>query len=350
MKRAGIAFLLTGLGVGTAQAQTSVTLYGVIDTAVRFATNANAAGNHVVEMTDGAIYGNRWGLQGKEDLGGGNKAIFVLESGFAPSSGASEQGGRLFGRQAYVGLSGNYGTLMLGRQYTIAHDVMYHFEALGFTGQEILGFESPPYDGLRFDNTLKYVKSFDGVTVSAAHSFGNSPAGFTVGSADGLGLLYATGGLMIGATYQVTHDVTSSYFNVVPAAEASKQSVLGLGASYQLSRANLYLGYFHSRMDVADYTNDTVFAGANYQLSPSLSLIGSVHYDWLEHTDVSGRRVTAYAMVDYFLSKRTDVYIEADYTHLTGAWVALNSNPGYSGSSFGNDSVTGAMVGIRHQF
>ncbi|WP_163068804.1 porin, partial [Acinetobacter baumannii] len=65
-------------------------------------------------------------------LGGGTKAMFILESGFFPDTGGSQQGGRLFGRTAVVGLEGDYGKLYLGRQYTLAHEVLSSYEAMAF--------------------------------------------------------------------------------------------------------------------------------------------------------------------------------------------------------------------------
>ena len=93
---------------GAAYAQSSVTLYGVVDTNIEYATNLPGAtpgssGNRV-SMQSGGLSGSRWGLRGVEDLGGGLSALFVLESGFASDTGQSQQGSRLFGRQAYVGL------------------------------------------------------------------------------------------------------------------------------------------------------------------------------------------------------------------------------------------------------
>ena len=104
---------------GVSYAQSSVTLYGIIDTGVEYVTNVGAQKSSSVHMPSlTASLPSLWGLRGKEDLGGGLSAVFVLESGFAPAQGTLNQGGRLFGRQAYVGLAGRWGTLTLGRQYS----------------------------------------------------------------------------------------------------------------------------------------------------------------------------------------------------------------------------------------
>jgi len=94
------------------QAQSSVTLYGVIDEAFQFVHNANAQGNNLYRLQGGNLQGSRWGLKGTEDLGGGLKAIFQLENGFDVNNGTLQQGSRLFGRQAFVGLTHEqYGTV-----------------------------------------------------------------------------------------------------------------------------------------------------------------------------------------------------------------------------------------------
>ena len=102
MKRHAIAFAVLGTCAGAAAAQSSVTLYGVIDQGINY-TN-NSGGNSLVEMASGHVQGSRFGLRGSEDLGGGTKAIFQLENGFSADTGRLGQGGRMFGRQAYVGL------------------------------------------------------------------------------------------------------------------------------------------------------------------------------------------------------------------------------------------------------
>ncbi|WP_211460655.1 porin, partial [Collimonas silvisoli] len=77
-------------------AQSSVALYGRIDTGIRYSTNQNVAGDKLLELTSGASSGSRWGVKGSEDFGGGLKAIFTLENGFEPDTGKAAQGGRLF--------------------------------------------------------------------------------------------------------------------------------------------------------------------------------------------------------------------------------------------------------------
>src|ERR1700754_2102628 len=127
-----LAFLSTMSGVS--HAQSSVTLYGLIDEGFEAASNTAIPGSHSggrlfrLDSTFG-LNSSRWGLRGTEDLGGGLHATFLLESGFELNNGRLQQGGAEFGRQAYVGLaSDRFGAVTLGRQYDSVVDYIGHFE------------------------------------------------------------------------------------------------------------------------------------------------------------------------------------------------------------------------------
>ena len=89
---------------GIASAQSSVTLYGIVDAGVTYRSNERVGspgaytGHSDVGLTTGNLSGSRWGIKGSEDLGGGMRALFVLENGFDITNGTSGQGGRQFGR------------------------------------------------------------------------------------------------------------------------------------------------------------------------------------------------------------------------------------------------------------
>lgn len=121
MKLKYLAIALVAAAPLTAQAQSAdtVTLYGNIDTAIEYLSNVNNGGGTVVFPTNTSSFPSLWGLRGQEKINDNLTAIFTLESGFAPSTGSSNQGGRLFGRQAFVGLKGDWGQIALGRQYTM---------------------------------------------------------------------------------------------------------------------------------------------------------------------------------------------------------------------------------------
>ena len=147
-----------------AHAQSSVTLYGIIDEAIRFDNHQTTSGGKLFTMgSGGELSGSRWGLQGTEDLGGGLKAIFQLENGFTPNTGVTQQSTpsgavRLFGRTAMVGLVSPFGTVTLGRQYTLVHEMGYTHDIyafLNYTGTT--GFQGAgETGGGRLDNTARY--------------------------------------------------------------------------------------------------------------------------------------------------------------------------------------------------
>ena len=108
--------------VSVANAQSNVQLYGLLDTGVEYLTHATPQGGTLVRVpTNTATLPSRWGMRGTEDLGNGLQALWTLESGFALNNGTSAQGGRLFGRQSFVGLGGKWGTITIGRQYGMTY-------------------------------------------------------------------------------------------------------------------------------------------------------------------------------------------------------------------------------------
>src|SRR5882757_3893721 len=159
-------------------AQSSVTLYGLIEDGVDFYNNS--AGKNLLETRDGAftgIYGSRWGLTGEEDLGGGMSTVFRLENGFNSSTGGLGQGGRMFGRQAYVGLADkSYGSVLVGRQYD---EVVDYLQFAG-SGSQWGGIVTHASDidnvsnSYRISNAVKYVSpNFHGFMFSGLYAFSN---------------------------------------------------------------------------------------------------------------------------------------------------------------------------------
>ncbi|RWA51872.1 hypothetical protein AU476_20115 [Cupriavidus sp. UYMSc13B] len=189
----------TTLAMGNACAQSSVTLYGVIDAALRYTTNqptANGPRSQVV-LSEGAFNGGRWGLRGAEDLGSGRKAIFTLESGFGYDTGKSGQQGQLFGRQAWIGMSDEtLGTLKFGRQLGVTYSFIAEVDPI-FTG----GFTEILWEdlltGLRFDNTVSYSKNWDKLSVNAQYSLGEQAGNSARGRTLQLSTLYRNGGLIL---------------------------------------------------------------------------------------------------------------------------------------------------------
>jgi predicted porin len=168
-----IAIGLTAMcGVGSASAQSNVTLYGIIDAALAHTSNADAAGNAITKMPSltGSLP-SRFGLRGTEDLGGGLSAVFTLENGFTPDTGSLGQGGRLFGRQAWVGLRGKWGTLQLGRILNMTFLATGRSDVMGPNLFSISSIDLY-LPNARSDNAIGYYGNLDGVLLGATYSFG----------------------------------------------------------------------------------------------------------------------------------------------------------------------------------
>jgi predicted porin len=163
---------------GTAQAQSTVTLYGIVEDG--FNWTSDAGGHNLYNMSSGVLQASRWGLRGKEDLGGGLAAVFVLEHGFDPNNGSLAQKNRgstqglMFGRQAYVGLSNGYGSVLLGRQYDSVVDHVDPFESgtqrAGYIGAHPGDLNNVNIE-YRVNNAIKYAsKPYNGLTFGGVYS------------------------------------------------------------------------------------------------------------------------------------------------------------------------------------
>lgn len=171
MKRWLLAGALLGLE-DASQAQSSLTMYGLLDTAVERVNGVGVKGQGLTRIPSAAgAVPSRWGLRGREDLGGGVSAQWVLEMGLAPASGAPNQGGRAFGRQAFVALNGPWGQWGLGRQYTMLFWSLQEADVIGPGIHSIANFDSY-FPNARADNALSYKGRFSGWTLGATYSFG----------------------------------------------------------------------------------------------------------------------------------------------------------------------------------
>jgi predicted porin len=365
--------ILAGLMLVTqgAFAQSSVTLYGIADVALRFATNqpTSAGPANRLFLTDGATTFSRWGLKGLEDIGGGTSAIFDLESGYSLTNGASGQQGQLFGPMAYVGLSNStYGTLTLGRQYGTAHKFNANFDPISNGNVTPDDWEGKLL-GVWFDNSAEYSNNLGPVYVELQYSFGNQAGSVSSGSTIAADAIYSHGGFRGGVVGQTSKD-------------GFGHSLYGgsLGASYTFGPAKLESYYIYARRDAgftvsannsglplantvlignahtatgtqtAARTDHLALLGGTYTVTPSVLLTLAGMYDWTTNVapGQSGRTASVYGIADYLLSRRTDVYLEADYSHLSGAAVSDPNSP--IGTFAGKSASIGTMVGVRTRF
>lgn len=349
MKRELVAVALAGLGCH-AYAQTSVTLYGVADVGVEFVNHQKGAGNSVVRMQSGNLSGSRWGLRGAEDLGGGLRAVFALESGFNIDDGKSGQSGRLFGRQAWVGLdSSQFGTLTLGRHMTPMYDIGVQYDPMGISTRYSIGVQDDVFQS-RADNSLKYTGRFGPVTAKLLYSFGADgtsgvngevPGSPKVGREYGASLAYESGPLAIAAVYDEQDGKTV-------ATKDDHTRKAALVGTYVIGPVKSYLGYRYGRIHTAPNaatSSNLYWAGASWDITAAWSLTGAAYYQDFRNSGADPWLFIVSA--DYAFSKRTDAYLNLAYTRNKDG---SDLGTGGFGSTVPGKNQTGVLMGIRHRF
>lgn len=368
-------------------AQTNVTLYGVADINVEYVNHLGAVptaanqfnrgpANDVYRMNSGGVSGSRWGLRGSEDLGGGLQALFVLESGFNLDTGTSQQSGRLFGRQAFVGVQkAGIGQISLGRQYTSMFEALANFSPTAYATQyEPVVLQSGP--NFREDNTVKYTGKFGPVTALVHWSFGTGlalPA--TVGVATPIGgngevpgqfrrdTAYGAAVAYQGGPFGVTVGYDQWNPTIGTSNGTAKKAVVG--ASYSFGPAKIMGGYRWGQnknaADVVIQRDDFYWIGANYQVTPAIGLTLEYNYDDVKslfgNTNVANPWQVAF-VANYAFSKRTDVYLSTAYAKNAGLMLeslaTIYANSLSLGNSYalanGQSNMFGVAVGIRHKF
>ncbi|AJG22318.1 porin [Cupriavidus basilensis] len=370
MRMAAVCMAL-GITCGfDANAQSNITLYGVVDTNIEYVNHystvtpsvangfATGPAANRVAMMPGGLSGSRWGLRGTEELGGGLQALFVLESGFGVDDGKLQQGGRIFGRQAFVGLNSAMGQLTFGRQYSTMFDTISNFAPSRYATQyepaiALLGL------GYRADNSLKYVGKFGGFNLEGHWSFGNGVAGagevpgqFRRDTSYGGAVSYESGPLGFALVYdQYNPTLTAS------GATGTFKKVAG-AASYAIGDAKLMGGYRWGRSDGA--SGDTLlrdnyyWIGVTYQVTAPWGISLAYYYD--DVRELAGNNINnpwqVTFITNYSFSKRTDVYLTTAYVKNSGInfdTSAINFANGYFLGQGKNDMFA-AAIGIRHKF
>uniref|UniRef100_E1TDL7 Porin Gram-negative type n=1 Tax=Burkholderia sp. (strain CCGE1003) TaxID=640512 RepID=E1TDL7_BURSG len=390
MKRIALSTLSLALlgATGVAHAQSSVTLYGLIDESIQFAHNtvdATGANKNQVGLVAGNLQGSRWGLKGTEDLGGGLKAIFQLENGFDPNNGRLGQGSRMFGRQAYVGLTGDqWGTVTLGRQYDPLVDLVQPLTADNYFGSTFTtpGDVDNNDNSSRTNNAVKYTSPvWGGFQFEGMYAFGGVAGQTGAGQTWSGAATYATGPFSIAAGYfraenPHTAAPTRAAFGSSSTSDGTFDNQINgaYAAAKSIGIASVAVQYVagpftaNARYSNAQYKPDAQsgfgstekynVAGAylGYQATPAL-LVG-VGYTY---TKASGDASATYHQVslggDYNLSKRTDIYLVGAYQHASGDQRAANGALVSAGAAVGSYSYNSASssqevvsLGIRHKF
>ncbi|GJJ03681.1 porin [Duganella rhizosphaerae] len=359
MKLILYALAVSGPLSAAAQTASPVQVYGLLDAGV--VAERGCSGECArTRLDSGVASGSRLGVRGREDLGGGTAAVYTLEAGILNDSGASDQNGRLFGRQAYVGLDGPLGVVTLGRQYNLVYETLTDVADPFHGGMAGSAANLVGYTTQRYDNTIKYQspRGRGGWTGAAIYSFGESPYNSRVNRAYGATIGYANGA----ATLRISHQRKDNLLDAsgtTPAVDQSASNTL-VAANVDFGRFVAYAAYGHSRGDGSSPWDMSNPYGAVVQSMPTNNSrdvlvgvavpMGATTWlaSWIHKDDRSGanRDANQFAVgASYALSRRTDFY----------ASFARIQNRNGAGYTVGNASAPGhsdraVTVGLRHSF
>ncbi|MRV75024.1 porin [Duganella sp. FT92W] len=353
--------LLGGMAASAAMAQSSVTVYGLVDSGIAYTTNINAAGDSITKIPSlTSSFPSRIGFRGTEDLGNGLQAVFTLENGLALDTGTTGQGGRLFGRQASVGLKGAWGTLTLGRQVNMTYLSGLKTDVLG-PHLFAIGSIDPYLPNARSDNAIGYLGNFNEFTVGATYSLGRDAsaaggpaatncAGEVAGNSKACrqitGLLgYDNKRFGITTSYDILYGNTGAAGGLTSSNNSDRR--VTLNAYAMAGETKLGGGVIARKTNAATGVSesDLYYFGVSHPLSPLLVLDGQVAYRDLKNSNAD---VTMYvARLTYLLSKRTATYAAIGRMKNDGASaVALDA-----GGTVGvGKTQNGVMAGVRHAF
>ncbi|KAA0083903.1 porin [Trinickia soli] len=392
--------LAAGLAAGAAQAQSSVTLYGIVDTGIGYQNNqapalgATSGGHASTRMINGIWSGSRFGMKGSEDLGGGTKAIFTLEEGFNSATGAMAVSGLAFNRQAFVGLTdARLGTFTAGRQYTAYYTLLSPWSPTTWlTG----AFGAHPGDIDSLDTNYRANNSFvfmsptiGGLTLGGSYSIGGEPGSFNAGSTWSAAAQYKNGPLGIAAGIQRVNNSAEGggawgSFSTVSNA-GGQPAVSALNNGYQLAQAQQRIAVtggwqFTPSFDISvSYSNVQYVPGVNskfaseavfntygavlhWKATPALDLAGGYSYTKAAKANgvTDGAQYQQIVFSQYYsLSKRTAFYVLEAFTRANGqtlnaSGAVINATAtvgdGFNGTPSASRNLFAAGAGIVHRF
>jgi len=378
MKKTLLAAALLAGFAGAASAQSSVTLYGVVDGGLRYqqVSRNNLEGVNNMGVAYGQQSGNRFGMKGVESLGNGNNAIFMIESGFDLGNGMGQQGGRLFGRQSWMGVQNNaWGEVRLGRMVSLTTDYLVNavdpFGA-GF-GQLNMGNAFTSGNTLRLDNVLMYkTPTYSGFQAGLGYSFatGLSSNGGTTGYGFAtsnnsrqvtVGVKYANGPIYAAASYEKAYAANTSTqngnsVNSANIAGSYDFKVVKLAAGFGVTRDGFWAG------SAAGGTGATIATAPNSQTSalvfaPSTSFnayivgatvpVNAVSRVLLSWTMIApdGNTKTLYSATN---QQSLGLGYTYDFTKRTNLYTYVGQVTNYATVDTAKSTVVG--LGMRHQF
>ena len=347
MKKSLLALAVLGAFAGAASAQSSVTVYGIVDAGFNSTDDGAPAGR-----TNGIASGNqsasRIGFKGTEDLGNGLKANFVLESGFN----ADEPGAFSFGsRISTIGLSGGFGAVNLGKQVAPIKDGYDQIDPFGDGGKIApisAVFFGGAMDNGRISNSVKYTSnSYSGFKFGAMYGFGEEAGDTGANSTYGIGAGYANGPLNVQFGYH-NADASATDGGLTDPVQIGEFKAMFLGATYDFGVAKLHAAYGDGKVE--DTIAGTEGKVRNYMLGVSAK-VGAAG------TIMASYSVNDNRTIDNADAKRLGIMYAHDLSKRTNLYAGYSRTSNDDGSRLGlsdfapvGESASVIAVGIRHKF
>jgi predicted porin len=347
---AGVATLLLS---GATYAQSSVTLYGIVDGGLLYtskaadATTGQNAGKQF-SMIEGGVTPSVFGLTGSEDLGGGLRVTFKLESGFSVANGGlADCNGNLFGCQAWIALDGKYGTLKAGLQYSPFFIALYESDPRNFSlfGSGVVNMVDNVFGtGIYNPNAVSYTsQDIAGFQGSVMVALGGVAGDFQAGRQYAASLKYERGGFMINASI---YDGNGGGATQTPTPTNVEYEGRTVGAAYKISALTAKVSFVNYKV-AGSFDNNVYGGGLDYHVLPDLDVNGGV---WVtsDRNHTTNHSVMGALGVDYLVSRRTTLYAQVATVNNHGA---MNTGISIGGALFGVEgTTTGVVLGIRHSF
>lgn len=368
----GLSAMAAGVQAQSPAPGSAVTLYGTLDTSVERLTNVGPTRSGLTRMPSltGSIP-SRWGIRGSEDLGSGLRAVFTLESGFAPDIGTQNQGGRAFGRQAAVGLSGSWGTLSLGRQNTMLFWSLTDADVFGPNAYGLASHDNY-LPNARADNSVSWLRKFGAFTAGATYSLGRdavnagpSPSGSNCAGESATDskacrewsalLKYDEPVWGFAVAIDEIRGGPGAFGGLVRSDLKDKRFVVN--GYYKLGSVKLAAGALRRNNEAAAPTSPTngqsskstlYWLAASYPVTPVLVLDGQIQR--LSFRDGGDRSTLGVIRGTYFLSKRTGVYAQVAHVSNGPRLTYSVSSAQSGGGPIAGGSQSGLMLGLRHAF
>jgi predicted porin len=347
MKKSLLALAIFGAFAGAASAQSSVTIYGIVDTGFAHIDNG---GDSINGLRSGNNNSSRIGFKGAEDLGNGLKATFVLENGINTDDGTGSAG---FSRLSYVGLESNsFGSVRLGKQNTPIKTALSQIDPFGTGGMvnaiTYLGGSTAGAIPERVENQVVYTTpTMSGFSGSLAYKFGEVADDNGADSAWGAHIGYANGPLNVQFGYSNTDDSTNP-----GGVEISKTKIALLGATYDFGGFKLHGAYSQKKLDSETAAPDLKVKSALIGVTVPFGA-SAIRAEYINNNDDRNdfdNNVMALSYT-YSLSKRTTLY--ATYARIDNDDLSTQGFSSVSATtlpSVAGETSSGIAIGIQHNF